>query len=93
MEQMAEEQSNLDELMRALNVALADDWDGAHAIVQGFADDPTACWLHAVLHKIEGDEANSRYWYERTSMDYERFSDAKAELRAIHHQLTHERKG
>ena len=26
----------------------------------------TADWLHAVLHKIEGDDGNARYWYRRT---------------------------
>ena len=27
--------------------------------------DPLSAWVHAVLHKIEGDASNSRYWYRR----------------------------
>ena len=43
------------ELMRAVDLALAGDWERAHGIVQKHEDDATACWVHAVLHKIEGD--------------------------------------
>lgn len=78
------------ELLKALDMAMNGDWDGAHQIVQRYESSPVACWLHAVLHKIEGDAGNARYWYARTHMDYERFADAKAELRAIHHELTQE---
>ncbi len=45
--------------------------------------DEAACWIHAVLHKIEGDEENSRYWYRRCDASYEDFSDANEELNAI----------
>lgn len=78
------------ELMTALDHALAGRWAEAHAIAQAHEESPLACWLHAVLHKIEGDASNARYWYARTDMDYERFPDPKVELRAIHHELTHE---
>ena len=38
------------------------DWDSAHKIVQddGSAD---AAWVHAHLHRVEGDLDNARYWY------------------------------
>ena len=38
------------------------DWDRAHAAV---ADDRTeaAAWVHAYLHRKEGDNGNARYWY------------------------------
>lgn len=71
------------ELIRALDLAVAGDWDGAHAIVQKYEDDAVACWLHAVLHKIEGDESNSRYWYGQAGRSYADFADVKAELSAI----------
>ena len=54
-----------DELLRAVELALGDQWDAAHRIVQQHEADPTAAWIHAVLHKIEGDLDNSRYWYRR----------------------------
>ncbi len=40
------------------------DWEGAHNIVQ---DDPgqDAAWIHAYLHRAEGDLWNAGYWYRR----------------------------
>lgn len=78
------------ELMTALDHALAGRWDEAHQIVQRYEESPVACWLHAVVHKVEGDASNARYWYARTHMNYERFPDPKVELRAIHHELMQE---
>lgn len=40
------------------------EWDRAHAIVQDL-DTPAAAWVHAYLHRREGDDANARYWYTR----------------------------
>lgn len=78
------------ELIGAVELALAGDWDGAHRLVQAHEDDATANWIHAVLHKIEGDEANARYWYRRAGgQAYEAFADPPSELRAIHAALTY----
>jgi hypothetical protein len=75
------------DLTRAIDLALAGDWEGAHKIVQQREDDANSCWIHAVLHKIEGDDANSRYWYRRAGQTYEAFSDANAELAVIRAKL------
>ena len=40
------------------------DWDGAHRAVQE-APDRDSAWVHAYLHRKEGDEGNARYWYAR----------------------------
>lgn len=69
-------------LKQAVLLALEGDWDGAHVIVQDY-NTHDACWIHAVLHKIEGDAWNSRYWYARTTKQYEDFANATEELRAI----------
>ncbi len=69
--------------MRAVDAALAGDWENAHQIVQKYESDPLACWLHAALHKIEGDEGNSRYWYRRSSQAFEAYAVPAAELDAI----------
>jgi hypothetical protein len=53
------------ELVQAIDLALAGRWEAAHSLVQRYEADPTAAWIHAVLHKIEGDPSNSRYWYGR----------------------------
>ena len=40
------------------------DWNEAHRLVQ---NDPTreSAWVHAYLHRKEGDISNARYWYSR----------------------------
>lgn len=76
-----------EELIRALDLAAAGQWDEAHAIAQRHEGDATADWLHAVLHKIEGDKENSRYWYRRTSHAFEDFADGDKELAAIHESI------
>jgi len=71
------------ELIRAADLALAGDWTGAHEIAQQDESDPTSCWIHAVLHKIEGDAGNARYRYRLAGQAYEAYQDPKAELAAI----------
>jgi hypothetical protein len=40
------------------------DWAAAHDLVNEM-DGPQAAWVHAYLHRKEGDLANARYWYGR----------------------------
>ena len=68
--------------LAALSAAQAGDWEGAHEIVMQH-DDVLSCWIHAVVHKVEGDAANSRYWYARTSHAFEDFASVEEELAAI----------
>ena len=56
---------NKNEMLKAIDFALARQWDEAHHIVQQHETSETASWIHAVLHKIEGDMDNSLYWYRR----------------------------
>lgn len=76
-------------LVAAVEKALAGDWNAAHEIVQVDELDPMACWVHAVLHKQEGDADNARYWYRRASQFYESYADPMAELAAIKAVLTY----
>ena len=39
-------------------------WDKAHSLVDSL-EDPTACWVHAYLHRKEGDMWNADYWYRK----------------------------
>jgi hypothetical protein len=48
--------------LRALWWAAKDDWDTAHKIVMDEAGADCA-WVHAYLHRAEGDLANAQYWY------------------------------
>jgi hypothetical protein len=40
------------------------DWDTAHQVAQAIHDE-TGSWIHAYLHRKEGDLANAGYWYRR----------------------------
>ena len=39
-------------------------WSAAHAIAQDI-DSQTGSWIHAYLHRKEGDPGNAGYWYRR----------------------------
>ena len=74
------------EFLKAIDLALSGEWNAAHQIVQQY-EDTTAAWIHAVLHKIEGDQDNSRYWYRRAGQ-LEHFPDEpKAELEGIRKEV------
>lgn len=74
---------NKQALLVAVQAAFAGDWHKAHNIAQDYTD-PSANWIHAILHKIEGDQRNSSYWYARTNgKNYEDFADATTELQAV----------
>ena len=75
-----------DDLLRAVELALADDWDAAHQLVQQH-ESADAAWIHAVLHKIEGDLGNARYWYSRANQMKHEADEPRAELAAIQAEL------
>jgi len=56
----------LDAPLAALWWASKGEWNQAHKIVQ---DEPTAdaAWVHAHLHRVEGDLGNAGYWYRRAA--------------------------
>ena len=76
-----------DDLLKAIKLALAEDWDAAHKLVQQYEDDATASWIHAVLHKIEGDLGNAQYWYRRADRMEHVEDEPRAELAAIQAEL------
>lgn len=75
------------ELAKAIDAALSGDWHTAHQIVQQDEHDPMSCWIHAVLHKLEGDTWNSHYWYARTHHEYQEWENPIEELLAIRDQV------
>ena len=48
--------------LRALWLARADRWDEAHDRCQDLPN-PAGAWIHAYLHRVEGDLGNAAYWY------------------------------
>jgi hypothetical protein len=41
------------------------DWDAAHKLCQSREGDPSCDWVHAYLHRKEGDLSNAGHWYRR----------------------------
>jgi hypothetical protein len=50
--------------LHALWWTAKDDWEAAHEIVMKH-DDADSAWVHAHLHRVEGDLSNARYWYRQ----------------------------
>jgi hypothetical protein len=50
--------------LAALWWAAKGDWDQAHRIVQDESS-REAAWVHAYLHRVEGDLGNAGYWYRQ----------------------------
>jgi len=50
--------------LRALWHAVRGDWNAAHEEAQQ-GEDRDSAWVHALLHREEGDQWNAEYWYRR----------------------------
>lgn len=70
-------------LIDAADLALAGDWQAAHLIAQEHEEDDIANWIHAIVHRMEGDLDNARYWYGRCGRKLCPSSDTETELREI----------
>ena len=54
------------EALQAMWWAANENWDKAHRIVMNGHDQDCA-WVHAYLHRVEGDLGNAGYWYRRAA--------------------------
>ena len=50
--------------IQALEAEQSGDWNCAHELVQDLVT-AEAAWVHGYLHRVEGDEANAEFWYNR----------------------------
>lgn len=55
-------QDDIPPLLQALLFDAAGDWDSAHQIAQN-EPGKDGSWVHAYLHRVEGDLGNAGYWY------------------------------
>ena len=60
--------SGLNPAHQALWLEQAGDWQKAHDMCDSIAD-PAGSWIHAHLHRVEGDLSNASYWYHRASKE------------------------
>ncbi len=64
----------------AFDFAVKGEWNKAHQIVQRI-NTPEAAWLHAIIHREEGDDGNASYWYYRAGRAFPNVSiDKELEL-------------
>lgn len=54
----------MEALARAVELLEAGTWQQAHEIVQE-DESPLGAWLHGIVHTLEGDLDNARYWYQK----------------------------
>ncbi len=69
----SEPPSDLPPLVKALWHDASGNWDRAHEIAQEVGGQNGA-WVHAYLHRKEGDKGNASYWYNRANRDMPDFS-------------------
>jgi hypothetical protein len=75
-----------DALARAVDLLAEGRWEDAHLIVQ---DDSStfAAWLHGIVHTLEGDAGNARYWYARAKREWPGPGHVEAEIAAARREL------
>ena len=61
------------------------DWQAAHAIVQKDEDSPLFCWAHGIVHVMEGDLSNARYWYREAKRAFPEEFSITDEIAALKH--------
>ena len=74
-----------DDLLKAISLADEGSWDEAHRTVQDIENE-YAYWIHANLHREEGDVSNSKYWYSRAGREYTE-ADFKEEREHIRKEI------
>ena len=57
---------NLSHHQQALWFDAKGDWQKAHVLIQD-VNDKNAAWIHAYLHRKEGDICNADYWYTKAN--------------------------
>ena len=61
------------------------DWQAAHEIVQKDEDSPLSCWAHGIVHVMEGDLPNARYWYGEANRPFPEKYSVPDEIEALKH--------
>ena len=72
---------------RALAHLRRREWQKAHEIVMDL-EDKVAFHMHGLVHRLEGDMENARYWYARAGVPLSRSLRLAAELKQIEKELT-----
>jgi hypothetical protein len=71
------------QLAQAVSHLQHGDWQAAHEIVQRDEDSPLSCWAHGIVHIMEGDIPNARYWYREAKRPFPEKPVAASEIEAL----------
>ena len=77
--------SKADDVRQAYAALNRGDWQAAHRIVQSDEDSRLSCWAHGIVHVMEGDLPNARYWYRKAGRAFT--EDVAAEIAALGSEL------
>ncbi len=75
--------------MRAVELLGAGAWQQAHELVQE-EESALAAWLHGIVHTLEGDLDNARYWYRKAERVFPGRDAIEQEIAAARKTLTSE---
>ena len=59
------------------------DWQAAHEIVQKDEESALSCWAHGIVHVMEGDLPNARYWYRQAKRAFPEKYSVPDEIAAL----------
>jgi hypothetical protein len=71
------------ELYKAIGHLEAGDWRSAHEIVQQDEESSLARWAHGIVHLMEGDEANARYWFRKAGQPFSERASIAEQISAL----------
>jgi hypothetical protein len=74
-------------LVKAVDFLEKGEWQPAHEIVQGDKSN-LAAWLHGIVHTLEGDLDNARYWYRRAGRDFPGVEGVQREIASARRRVT-----
>lgn len=79
--------TELEPLRQAAELLAKGDWQRAHVIAQEDKS-PTGCWIHGIVHVLEGDLDNARYWYRRAGREFPKDFSIDSELTSLRETLS-----
>jgi len=75
------------DIRTAVRLLQEGDWRAAHDIVQEDEESRLSCWAHGIVHLMEGDVPNARYWYRVAGRVLRDDFSVEAEIAALRDTL------
>jgi len=75
------------QLAEAATYMESGDWRAAHEIVQKDEESMLACWAHGIVHLMEGDVPNAKYWYREARRSFPAHPSIPGEIAALRTEI------